>query len=116
MRVDAMTKSVSSKDATPGSTSAGAVPISVVIVTMDTHLASATERAYRRLLQDFPGLSLRLHAATEWGDDAAALARCRADIASGDRHELAELLVAVRTLRGLRKRRQARRLPRPAEK
>ena len=32
---------------------------------------------------------------------------------SGDRHELAELLVAVRTLRGLRKRRQARRLPRP---
>jgi glutamate dehydrogenase len=39
-----------------------------------------------------------------------------ADIASGDRHELAELLVAVRTLRGLRKRRQARRLPRPPEK
>ena len=84
MRVDAMTKSVSSKDATPGLKSAGAVPISVVIVTMDTHLASATERAYRRLLQDFPGLSLRLHAATEWGDDPAALARCRADIASGD--------------------------------
>ena len=39
-----------------------------------------------------------------------------ADIAAGDRQELAELLVAVRTLRGLRRRRQARRLPRPEEK
>ncbi|MGY1986250.1 NAD-glutamate dehydrogenase [Blastococcus sp. SYSU DS0669] len=37
-----------------------------------------------------------------------------ADITAGERHELAELLVAVRTLRGLRKRRQARRVPRPA--
>ncbi|MGY2001422.1 NAD-glutamate dehydrogenase [Blastococcus sp. SYSU DS1024] len=38
-----------------------------------------------------------------------------ADITAGERQELAELLVAVRTLRGLRRRRQARRLPRPAE-
>ncbi|RZU33710.1 NAD-glutamate dehydrogenase [Blastococcus saxobsidens] len=38
-----------------------------------------------------------------------------ADITAGDRQELAELLVAVRTLRGLRKRRQARRIPRPGE-
>ncbi|RBY97333.1 NAD-glutamate dehydrogenase [Blastococcus sp. TF02-8] len=38
-----------------------------------------------------------------------------ADITSGERQELAELLVAVRTLRGLRKRRQARRIPRPDE-
>jgi glutamate dehydrogenase len=36
-----------------------------------------------------------------------------ADIAAGDRQELAELLVAVRTLRGLRRRRTARRQPRP---
>jgi len=36
-----------------------------------------------------------------------------ADIAGGDRQELAELLVAARTLRGLRRRREARRLPRP---
>src|SRR3954449_8680927 len=36
------------------------------------------------------------------------------DIAAGARHELAELLVAVRTLRGLRRRRAARHLPRPA--
>ncbi|MCA0145658.1 NAD-glutamate dehydrogenase [Blastococcus sp. LR1] len=38
-----------------------------------------------------------------------------ADITAGDRQELAELLVAVRTLRGLRKRRQARRVARPGE-
>ncbi|WP_347058587.1 NAD-glutamate dehydrogenase [Blastococcus sp. HT6-30] len=38
-----------------------------------------------------------------------------ADITAGDRQELAELLVAVRTLRGLRRRRQAGRLPHPGE-
>jgi glutamate dehydrogenase len=48
-----------------------------------------------------------------WDSTQARSAAQLADIAAGDRHELAELLVAVRTLRGLRKRRQARRLPRP---
>ena len=48
-----------------------------------------------------------------WDTTQARAAAQLADIAAGDRHELAELLVAVRTLRGLRKRRQARRLPRP---
>jgi glutamate dehydrogenase len=48
-----------------------------------------------------------------WDATQARSAAQLADTASGDRHELAELLVAVRTLRGLRKRRQARRLPRP---
>jgi len=50
-----------------------------------------------------------------WDTTQARSAAQLADIASGDRHELAELLVAVRTLRGLRKRRRARRLPRPTE-
>jgi glutamate dehydrogenase len=48
-----------------------------------------------------------------WDTTQARSAAQLADIASGDRHELAELLVAVRTLRGLRKRRQARKVPRP---
>jgi glutamate dehydrogenase len=48
-----------------------------------------------------------------WDTTQARSAAQLADIAAGDRHELAELLVAVRTLRGLRKRRRARRLPRP---
>jgi glutamate dehydrogenase len=53
--------------------------------------------------------------AEAWDATQSRSAAQLADIAAGDRHELAELLVAVRTLRGLRKRRQARRLPRPAE-
>ncbi len=63
---------------------AEATPMRVVIVTMDSHLASAAERAHRSLVKDVPGLSLSVHAASEWGDDAAALARCHADIARGD--------------------------------
>lgn len=60
------------------------VPVRVVIVTMDTHLASAAERARKELLKDIPGLVLTLHAATEWSDNPRALARCRHDIAEGD--------------------------------
>lgn len=33
---------------------------------------------------DFPGLTLSVHSADEWGTDEAALARCTADIARGD--------------------------------
>ena len=60
------------------------VPMRVVLVTMDSHLASAAERAHRTLARQLPGLTLSVHAASEWGDDAAALARCRDDIAEGD--------------------------------
>ncbi len=59
-------------------------PVRVVIVTMDTHLASATERARASLAGELPGLELRVHAASEWTSDPAALARCLADIAAGD--------------------------------
>ncbi|NEU11052.1 magnesium chelatase subunit H [Methylobacterium sp. BTF04] len=60
------------------------VPMRVVIVTMDTHLASSVERARWSLRREIPGLSLVLHAATEFGSDAEKLARCKADIASAD--------------------------------
>jgi magnesium chelatase subunit H len=33
---------------------------------------------------DMPGLQVALHAATDWGEDGAALERCKADIAKGD--------------------------------
>ncbi len=59
-------------------------PVRVVIVTMDSHLASATERARRTLVRQLPGLTLAVHAAAEWGDDPAALQRCHDDIAAGD--------------------------------
>ena len=65
-------------------TPADATPVRVVIVTMDSHLVSAAGRARRRLARVLPGVTLAVHAAAEWGDDAAALERCRADIAQGD--------------------------------
>ncbi|MBC7438275.1 MAG: cobaltochelatase subunit CobN, partial [Bdellovibrionales bacterium] len=56
----------------------------VVVVTMDSHLASATERANKALSHSIPGLRLTVHAAAEWGDNEQALERCKADIAQGD--------------------------------
>jgi len=62
----------------------GVVPIRVVIVTMDSHLAGAVARAADTLRRDIPGLELTMHAADEWGSDPDALAACHADIARGD--------------------------------
>ena len=60
-------------------------PVRVVIVTMDSHLAGAVERARRALRARAAGPARsRVHAAAEWGNDPAALERCRADIAQGD--------------------------------
>ena len=59
-------------------------PVRVVIVTMDSHLSAAAARAEATLRQEMPGLHLVVHAADEWGSDAAALAACHADIARGD--------------------------------
>jgi magnesium chelatase subunit H len=59
-------------------------PVRVVIVTMDTHVASATERARAKLLRDLPGLELTVHAASEWSAHPQALSACLAAIATGD--------------------------------
>ena len=59
-------------------------PVRVVILTLDSHLASSVDRARETLLRDLPGLSLELHAVSEWGADPAAMERCREDIAKGD--------------------------------
>ncbi len=63
---------------------ADAGALRVVIVTMDSHLASAAARAQRLLQQRLPGVSLTVHAASDWADDASALARCTADIGTAD--------------------------------
>ncbi len=60
------------------------IPIKFVIVTMDTHLVSATERAYQQLLKDLPGLELKIHAASTYSSDAKHLAQCLDDIATAD--------------------------------
>ncbi|WP_291134063.1 magnesium chelatase subunit H [Hydrogenophaga sp.] len=78
-----MPKLTSAADGRPGT--ATVVPgMRVVLVTMDSHLASAAERAHRSLARAVPGLSLVVHAASEWRDDAAALQRCIDDIHRGD--------------------------------
>ena len=61
-----------------------AEPMRVVIVTMDSHLAGAAARAGKALARALPGTTLAVHAACEWGDDARALDRAKADIATGD--------------------------------
>lgn len=63
---------------------ADATPVRVVIVTMDSHLSGAALRAHETVRREIPGLELVVHAADEWGTDAAALERCLADIATGD--------------------------------
>jgi magnesium chelatase subunit H len=60
------------------------VSIRVAIVTLDNHLAGATDRARPTLERDLPGLSLSLHAASDWGQDSDALERARADIERAD--------------------------------
>jgi magnesium chelatase subunit H len=71
---------------TPKRTSAAdtTTPLRLVIVSMDTHLASAAARARKVLSREMPGLTLSLHAASEFASNPAALARCKADIAQAD--------------------------------
>ncbi len=70
----------------PGKAAAprNATPIKVVIVTMDTHLASSVNRARAILAREFPGLSLSLHAASEYSGNEVLTARCKTDIAQAD--------------------------------
>ena len=60
------------------------VPVRLCIVTMDTHLASAAERARPTLAREYPGLVLTLHAASEYAGNEHAVARVKADIAQAD--------------------------------
>ena len=70
--------------AAAGPAASGLAPIRVVIVTMDTHLASSVSRARTELLRSLPGLNLRLHAASEFAGDPQATQQCRDDIAQAD--------------------------------
>ncbi len=59
-------------------------PIRVVVVTMDTHFASSFSRANEALRQDYPGLTWRMHAASEYAGNEGLIAACKADIAAAD--------------------------------
>jgi len=58
--------------------------VRVTIVTLDRHLAAATERAQRALAKDLPGLTLNLHSASDWDHDSGTLDACKADIEQSD--------------------------------
>ncbi|MEI2387896.1 magnesium chelatase subunit H [Breoghania sp. JC706] len=60
------------------------LPIRVVMITLDNHVAAAVEDARRLLTRDLPGLHLSMHAATDWAENPQALARCRDAIRTGD--------------------------------
>ncbi|MGR3802547.1 magnesium chelatase subunit H [Marinibacterium profundimaris] len=59
-------------------------PYRVVLLTLDSHAAGPCDRAATRLAGDFPGLSISIHAAAEWGEDPESLERARAAVATGD--------------------------------
>ena len=61
-----------------------AVPVRVLIVTLDSHLASAVERAKRVLREELPGLDITLHAVTEWAADPDAKTRFETECARAD--------------------------------
>ena len=63
---------------------ADSAPVRFVIVTLDSHLASAVARANEVLAHEIPGLRITLHAASEWGQNPELLDECLDDIATGD--------------------------------
>ncbi len=65
-------------------TASAQLPVRLVVVTMDTHLAGAIERAQRTLKNEIPGLTLTLHAASEYAGNDAAIERCIEDIRRAD--------------------------------
>jgi len=60
------------------------VDLNITIVTLDGHLGQTIDRVESRLQRELPGLSLTMHPASEWANNADALARCHSDIAKAD--------------------------------
>ncbi|QJF53374.1 magnesium chelatase subunit H [Roseobacter ponti] len=56
----------------------------VVILTLDSHAAGPAMRAMDKLGADYPGLSVSVHAAAEWGETPGAFEAAREAVASGD--------------------------------
>lgn len=62
----------------------GLRPYRFVVVTLDAHAAGPARRVLPRLVRDFPGLEVSIHAAAEWAGNPAALDRARDDLARAD--------------------------------
>jgi magnesium chelatase subunit H len=61
-----------------------ALPVRVVIITLDNHLSGAVARAQAHFDRVHPGVTIGFHAAADWDDKPGALDAARADIARGD--------------------------------
>ncbi len=61
-----------------------AVPLHVVLVTLDAHVAGAFERARAALTRELPGLVWELHVAADFATDAEAVRRAQVAIARAD--------------------------------
>ncbi|MEI6098055.1 MAG: magnesium chelatase subunit H [Alphaproteobacteria bacterium] len=60
------------------------VGYNIVVVTLDQHAAGPASRILPRLTKDFPGLNITIHAAAEWAENPAALARCKQALETSD--------------------------------
>ncbi len=56
----------------------------VVIVTLDSHAAGPARRAADKLAMDYPGLSISIHAAAEWGESPGAFEAAEEAVMSAD--------------------------------
>jgi len=56
----------------------------VVIVTLDSHAAGPAARVSGALEDEFPGLSVSIHAAAEWAENPGSLEAAREAVAQGD--------------------------------
>ena len=56
----------------------------IALVTLDAHAAGPCARASEALASDFPGLSIEVHAAAEWGENKVALDAAQKAILEAD--------------------------------
>ncbi|MEM6310719.1 MAG: magnesium chelatase subunit H, partial [Pseudomonadota bacterium] len=56
----------------------------VVIITLDSHAAGPAGRAMEKLLPDYPGLDVSIHAAAEWGETPGAFEAAAEAVQTGD--------------------------------
>ncbi|MEM8772445.1 MAG: magnesium chelatase subunit H [Pseudomonadota bacterium] len=58
--------------------------VRVALISLDSHLSGAVDRARCALKKDLPGLELSFHAASDWSRDPASLETCKGAIAEAD--------------------------------
>ncbi|MHA7873349.1 MAG: DUF3479 domain-containing protein, partial [Hyphococcus sp.] len=58
--------------------------VRVVLISLDSHLSSAVDRARTLLREQLPNLELTFYAASDWGRDPKTLEACKADVAQAD--------------------------------